>query len=533
MTFTKVTAMLREQFIRTGWQLAVVVGVALLFEWALFTADGSAPGLRGSYAGAYGFYAVIIGGLLAGAILLALYHDDQNIRLGLPGYVLRKPMSTWLIVLTRMAFNVTAMALVLAVITYAYTSLSSGLSFSTIFWNSMLVVLVAQTLTWWSGERPLVMMGYGFVLIMAIWLFVYLNPALTSVPRPLLFVLGLLPAYALCWYGTARQRRGGRAFVDRLVDGMADWNRFERTADFTSKHAAQRWLESYMHGGFVPAFAVFITTVICGFMLLSFYLMMSREAYLWQHRWENNVLAVLRELPEVAAGSAFVAAIAGAVYMIIVHYRLDTGSFVFTRPVTTRAIAQARIVSVARDVALTGAFIVAAGAISLIAAILARTDSTNYTIGAIIDEPFAGSISAALLLIAVLGWVWSLAWIHSLGLLAASLFLGILGITLGRMFGIDFTSPESRIWIIPGILLAVAVVWAVHRAYRQKLLGRNVLLWATGFAIFVFAGSVIFDDPANPSVALREGLWTALPFLLLPLAPIALVPLSIDWMRHR
>ena len=554
MSMRAVIGMWREQFIRTGGQLAIIVAIAVLFELSFGIGRATfAPGYDDFYGAAGVFFAL----MLSSAILLVFYHDDSDLRLGLPNYVLRLPVSTWAIVLTRMVYNIAAIAMVLFITCVAYDWATSGGRIDSVFWHGMAAVtgvtfdwavgvesrdsmfwlgmlafLAAHTISWAAGDRGWLVVAYGILLLIAVWALWANLPALHDFSVAAIFLLALLPAYAICWYGIARQRRGGRAFADQLVDAAVDAKIHEREADFPSAGAAQRWLEWRLMGGVHTAIALLITLAVCTYMWISFHSMQRRYAAIGaDYNWESSLLAVLRELPEVAVTAVMLGAIVGSVRVFIAHLRLETGPFLFTRPISTRAIAESRFAVALRNVAVTGGFILIAVAISLVAALIGGSGRTNPPIDLLISHPLMGTVALGLLFIGVLGWFWSLTWIYAVGLLALAVFFGTV---INPAFDISMDNYSwSTFWVAPGILLTIAVVWSVYRACALHLLSRKSLVHGVTLSITVLVAVLIHSEPLDPLDAIYYNFWTAVPFLSLPLAPFGLVPLSLHWMRHR
>ena len=314
-------------------------------------------------------------------------------------------------------------------------------------WLSGLILVpcgLAQTVTWWPAlllatllswfqavcwtlvRAPLLrlvvaVLGLPSVVlgVVLIWAMYNLEVTLTQVVVGLCALIGL--AYAVAVAGVARDRRGDRldwAWLGRLILRAAPrWPGWERS--LATPLAAQRWLEVRRHAWLLPVFV--------GFFLAMLF-------------WAT---ALPLDPGEVAR---CVAAVVGVplVLAFVIGFGMGKSSFwardlqlsafIVTRPLSSAALADAKLYAAARSALATW------GLVLLLSPLWAVLSGNVAAIRALGESLFHGQP----------------AW--KLGLLAPVALVGLVGMTWLQLVAGMCLSLTGRAWVVNGIVLLYGAV---------------------------------------------------------------------------
>ena len=265
------------------------------------------------------------------------------------------------------------------------------------------------------------------------------------------------------------------------------------------------------------------------------------EPGIGQSSW-STTLAVSSGLVSVAFLNALgiTAALFGA-YCFFQNHRLQTGpqkTFLFIRPVSTKTLATARVVVALRSSVVSLVPLVLAYVVTVL--FMARLEDSTGVPALIERYTGLGGIGVgALLLCGALAAVWCLQWF---GNVAA--FLSLLGVgsaVLWVLSGFDDTRLEPMsppvLWIGTFMLFA-GCAYLFFAAFRRDLVEKSSLLLTLAALPFLFVGfsTLLSLDGYGDGGFLR--IWAPirsrlLAFAVLPLAPLATVPLFMHLARHR
>ena len=545
-------AMLREQFQRTlpivifclgfGTLLALLQYVILAWEGRVSTADGSLEMVIVTH----GF------GILA---LLYCHSDERDLKMTMPTYLLRLPVRTIDLVVWRMSYGLLCVGVIgiwSSGVHYLFFGAAVEAEFA--FWTPFLIgtttFAVIQALAWSVGGDGIIVvfLANPVVLLLAVWLGFEVpcdqfDPSrYTAGP-----VLSILAVSVLVAYAGVRIRRSGFD-ISRKLGALSSMFARDRGVDrppFASPEEAMRWFEWRRQGRMLPVL------VLGGSLFLgSVALTLLDRANVGQSP-ESTMLVAYSGLVATAFSNALgiAAALFGA-YCFFQNQRLQTGpqkTFLFVRPVSTKTLATARVVVVLRSVVVSMAPLVLACAVAVL---LAARSEDPAGLPAVVENYMAhrllgghavtlGGIGVAvLLLFGMLAAVWCLQWVGNVAAFVA--LLGIGSACLWVVCGFDYTRLEPFWPPILGIgtlMLFAGCAYLFYMAHQRDLVERSGLLMAlaalpllaVGFSTLMGWESFVNGGPFF-GVPMDSGL---LAFAVLPLAPLATVPLFMHFARHR
>lgn len=293
---------------------------------------------------------------------------------------------------------------------------------------------------------------------------------------------------------------------------------------FNSPEDAQRWLE-WRRGAYLFPWISLVVGIVLTLTLQSA-----------ADQMENRFVLSFYLL---AVAPAVVASLVG---YIVTRSGNDYQWFVGARPLTTAAIARAKLRAGVR--AVFWAYV-------LLLAVFLVTFKWRFPNDPILPSLVSdlrvitstqGPYSEGLALFAIVGIttvlaVWTLFWLAR----ASGVFVMLAGVIValwsawaGGIYVVDmdtgeFTTPE-QVFIIPfsilmGVAGAIAMLVAVYRGYISPLkFAGVVVLWFVLLGLAIYADRVAqFDQP----------LYIMAAWLFLPAVPLASVPLALEWQRHR
>ena len=545
MSLSIATAMLREQFQRTlpivlvgvvvSTVLCLLQYVTLAWEGRVSVADGS-PEM------------VIIPIGLVVIALLYCHSDERDLKMTMPAFLLRLPVRTIDLVAWRMSYGLLCVG-VIAIWSSGVQYLAFGTAVEAhfAFWTPFLIATtmfaVLQALAWSFGGNGILalLVGEPVVLLFAIWLGWELptqpfDPSRFTAAR----VLSTLAASYLVAYAGVRIRRHDGLDLSAIPTGL--FSRLARHRDvdrppFASPEEAMRWFEWRRQARMLPVL------VLAGSLFLGSVVLTLAGPSIGQSAW-SMTLAVSGGLVSVAFLNTLgiTAALFGA-YCFFQNHRLQTGpqqTFLFIRPVSTKTLATARVVVALRSSVVSLVPLVLAYVVTVL--FVARVDDSTGMPAVIESSTGLGGLGVAtVLLCGALAAVWCLQWF---GNVAA--FLSLLGVgsaVLWVISGFDDTrlrlDPASSpvLWIGTFLLFA-GCAYLFFAAFRRDLVEKRILVIALAALPFLFIGfsTLLSLDGYSDGGYLR--IWAPirsrlLAFAVLPLAPLATVPLFMHLARHR
>ena len=543
MSLSIATAMLREQFQRTlpivlvglvvSTVLCLLQYVTLAWEGRVSVADGS-PEM------------VIIPIGLVVIALLYCHSDERDLKMTMPAFLLRLPVRTIDLVVFRMSYGLLCVG-VIAIWSAGVQYLAFGAAVEAhfAFWTPFLIATtmfaVLQALAWSFGGNGILalLVGEPVFLLFAIWLGWELPTQPFDASRyTAARVLGTLAGSFLVAYAGVRIRRRDGLDISAIPNGL--FSRLARHRDvdrppFASPEEAMRWFEWRRQARMLPVL------VLAGSLFLGSVVLTVVGPGFGQSSW-STTLAFASGPVSVAFLNALgiTAALFGA-YCFFQNHRLQTGpqkTFLFIRPVSTKTLATARVVVALRSSVASLVPLVLAYVVTVL--LMARLEDSTGMPAVIESSTGLGGLGvAAVLLCGALAAVWCLQWF---GNVAA--FLSLLGVgsaVLWVMSGFDDTrlvpvSPPA-LWIGTFMLFA-GCAYLFFAAFRRDLVEKRGLLIALAALPFLFIGfsTLLSLDGYADGGFLR--IWAPirsrlLAFAVLPLAPLATVPLFMHLARHR
>ena len=566
MSLSIATAMLREQFQRT---LPIVL-VGLVVSTVLCLLQYMVAAWEDRVSDADGSPEMVI--MPIGLVIIALLYchsDERDLKMTMPTFLLRLPVRTVDLVVWRISWGLLCVGVI--------SIWSSGLQFLVFgaaveahfaFWTPFLIATttfaVLQALAWSFGGNGILalLVGEPVFLLLAVWLGWELptqpfDPSRYTATRVLATLAG---SYLVAYAGVRIRRRDGLD-ISAIPTGL--FSRLARHRDvdrppFATPEEAMRWFEWRRQARMLPVL------VLGGSLFLGSVALTVLGPGIGQTSW-NMALAISGGWFAVTFLNALgiTAALFGA-YCFFQNHRLKTGpqkTLLFIRPVSTKTLATARVVVALRSSGVSLAPLVLAYVVTVL--FVARVEDSTGVPAVIESSTGLGGIGvAAVLLCGALAAVWCLQWF---GNVAAFLsLLGVGGAVLWVISGFDDTrlrldpvSPPA-LWIGTFILFA-GCAYLFYAAFRRDLVEKRSLLIALAALPFLFVGfsTLLSLDGFGDGGFLR--IWAPIRsrllargprteggraardrrfrrgsvFAVLPLAPLATVPLFMHLARHR
>lgn len=339
--------------------------------------------------------------------------------------------------------------------------------------------------------------------------------------------------------GVTLHRRGAYAFLNEFPARIS-LRRLGRPANalrFNSPLHALRWFEWRRQAGRLPFVFVFLLLTIFPYLYsTNTFLALPGDDYP-----PEVIAAVVGDLAMFSAYLALVIATFFATGMFFFqNYRMLTGSlgvFHFIRPASTRLLAQARLSAVFRAVRIVTAFLIA---LALVTFYLALQTEERTAFRPFINQywGWTGLGLAALSVAGVAALVWIMLWLgNGLGYwMIASLCLLLFRYTPFFSHLPEHLRDTYAYWTAAALATAI-LAWMLWTVYQRRLANRRILfalvliapLAALGFHTAINWGTLSDGTTFNLFAVGYAGVTVA----LLTVAPLATVPLTLHWARHR
>lgn len=528
--------LLWEEWRHTRGRIALLLALFILVGWSgpalagLFALLGG-PSPADAFIEVSSVLALWLGAPLAGVLLFS-YYDRDDMHFAFPTRLFSLPVRTESLVLARMMYAAAITGLLYAIMGLGIAALSvEPIAVELYPLVAVSVMAYLQTLSWLTGRIPAV-----FVVILGTTL-VYpliwtLHSAIAILPEwlPLRSAIVLGPFCLVCYLvaviAVAQHRHG--TWINLLP---LNFRRFAHTREplvtlrsmgsFPGPGPAQRWFERTRLAPLILLCSVGVMTPLLVGQLI---LIATTPADF--HDVPVNIDLVCFWL-------IFSSSIAGLLLVVFDDRDRRSGiqRYVMTRPMTTRALAFARMAGAATSV------IVGFGAVllvSMLAALIAGDLGQFWTTDVAEIPP-----ELSVLLTLVVAWALLLIPGHLLVLyvaLAAIAFTVALGLEVMDHALEITTSTEETIILatafVASAAIVIAVAWLFRRAWRSGLLTKRDLS-ACLVGWLVLTGVLAFGAKSAAPHDIAWWIGIALIAPALSVAPVAVVPLTFQWYRHR
>jgi hypothetical protein len=460
---------------------------------------------------------------------------------GFPPRLFALPVRTSVLVGWPMLYGTTAAALWWLVLEVGILIPCGGVDRDIIWWPAVLLAAVMasfQAVSWTLVRSLLLRLAMAIVvipsLLLALVLFLQRRNIRLTVEELSLCLGGVIGlSYVVAVAGVARERRGDRlgwAWVGHLA-ARALPQLPTRSQPFASAQAAQRWLELWRYGWFLPL----LTTL---FVLMLF--------------WATTLPLDVREVAQVVVAVltvpvllGFFAGFAmGKTSLWASDYRLS--SFAATRPLSSADLAQSKLVVAALSATATWGLLLLLG--PLWAILSGNVDVVRQMVDSIARTHDTWELAVALLaaLVGLVGLTWlqmvggmclSLtgrpALVNAFALSCITVLVALTTLGLYTASNPDFLDTMLVLaWCLACALWLVKLgllTWAWSRpGWRERTWPGLLLVWL-GVASCLLVPLYLLVPP-NPIPNL---LVAVLVLLALPLTRLTAVPAAVAWNRHR
>jgi hypothetical protein len=461
---------------------------------------------------------------------------------GLPRRMLTLPMHTAALVAWPMLYGMAAAALLWLAAVWLVFEPCGMMKAMDIWWLALVCAALTanfQAMAWTFVGSPLVRLVVAVMLLPA-WVVAAVKAEVIQDEHDLAawLVVLIVGSYLLAVAGVTRDRRGAGSLLGwlRARAGRVAIRLRWRRAPFASAARAQLWFEWRQKGLILPC--------LLGVFMLGLLLTVPVTAF--DAPLLMRVLSAFVGLPLVAA---FVVGF-GMGKRSFWAKELGLTPYTATRPVSSGALALAKLRMAARSAVATWALMLA------LAVLWVFLSGTRYEVGRwwerlnVGRQPLEMWAAVGLGLVGVVALTW--------GQLVGGLCLGltgrpwvvnaVTGLYLAGAAGLSavgvwtFYHPAAYdavlvlLWVLVVLALLaklLAAAWAVRTVYRRGLLGAATLGWLLAVWV-VGAGALValhyLVIPAGPVP--RHLIAAALP-LAFPLMRLTVAPLALAWDRHR
>jgi hypothetical protein len=498
------------------------------------------------------WYCLCLALVLYVASVLSIQNGIGELQLLIPVHQLRRPVSTFVLVLCRYFYDVisTGMLVLSSWLLYEL-ALPREVTKELYLWHILLGTLAitacVRTLAWIFGG-----LGMPTVILLAPSLYAVLLLApqdftdwlsrLGAYPLTVTVVVVFL-GFALSWMAVARQRSGRHlswAPLWRLIDARSV--RPEKQAlPFTTPHAAMLWFERRRQAYIYPG-AIYLL-FMAYFGPLALYVSHQEFGGLQlepaSYRAVQGDALLLGLLASIASGTL----IAGGLFAFMNQrtYVKPASRFLYLRPITTMGIARARLRSAGMRV------LIALLPFAILGIVVHQMDQFSMDktlLGGLM--PQFGMLGTLLLLalsiLGVAGAAWSGLWLGNVLVVA---WMYVVSLFVAQQVFIYTFEQMAFVLVSCGGFCALVLALMVNRCWKRGLMSRKDIgqLLLAGFLL------VLAYWTLGNFELLESGRWTKqdwswsveAPFgmallglmVALSLVPRLTVPVIMDWARHR
>lgn len=542
--------MFREQFKRMALPLFVVFAVFSCVALMCYGYENFASPAETSFGNemgevlAYFTYALVL--ISTGVALMFGYSDTDRLLPLVPTYATRLPMGTLKIVLSRMTFNLLAMAAMIALCNVELRFLFAEAELSTDDLIAQLCVfLFIHSMVWFTAGYSKLAVVMCTAILPPLGLIVLTRMFSFSLPEPLTFLLVGLPlGFLVAYRGVYRQRHGIEApylFREGILDDMLAVGPPE--GGFESPYAAQRWYEWRRTGYMLPGGALCLAVLFA--FLLWFELTMSfrtiNESVPGTLETTVSPTALLGYFAVmIAISGVMLSAFASAAGGFSLNYRdylSRSNNFVFVRPVSTRELAAARTNTVVRSLGWGAGIVVAGALITVLSAPFLEPGNRELYAP---DGSFPVLMLAAspFLMLGFLAMGWCVSWVGTIFLGFILLAVVSSGQGVLQFFHVNPFGPALDVMLIAiGLVLTVAVAAALRRALGEGILRKSHVTIGVILTPLVFIAGFALQNMSFLTEPEGQLFIEDVP-ILVAMVPLFLVPLAVNsfvlrWARHR
>ena len=541
MNLTIARALISAQFRRTLPILVCSMGIIGVFcAWAYILLQLRPNANAGDAAGVT-MAGIVLAYILGVFMLLYCQSDASDLRLNMPAYLLRLPVRTTGLVALHMGYNLLFIAVLAIISSVLFHALFSGTYAEAPFWVPLYIAVTVlaclQALAWCIGGTGMAVALTAFVLyILVNWLTFQFRDSMPDVlPYLNLVTLSVVGfAFVAACVGVALHRRGALDFGE-LLGRILPALRGRRASDqrpFASADQAMRWFDWRRQGRMLPFIAIPLS-------ILTSTVAVARIGV--SNVGEYPLRTLMAAYGETVVLYFYISLVFSAMFLgalfFFQNFRLQTGpqrAFLFIRPVTTKALASARVAGALRSVLVSMVPLAIAGAVAIV---LAAWSTVAGGLSGFVDQHMGigGTVIALLSLIGIFAMVWCVQWFGAMVALFALWLVSTIFVEV-----LDVFYPVNRVsyalWLTGAIAIA-GCAYLFYKAHQLGLLDRKsvrigLIAWpllAAGFLTRLIWGHLIDGQPYDFTY-LSQTVFVA---AALPIAPFATVPLIMHWARHR
>lgn len=482
--------------------------------------------------------------------LLYCHSDERDIKLNMPNYLLRLPIRTFDLNVYRMGYGLLFVgAIGIGSSSVYYLLFGQEMEAIFPFWTPILygITMFAflQALAWCIGGS-----GFG-VILTALTIHLLVDGLIFDFDSELgdlsgymtVDALSLIAISFLVAYAGVRTRRREGLNITRMLgplSSMIDRDRGVDRPPFASPDEAMRWFEWRRQGRMLPVFALF------GAIVFSIYALFQLPNALFERYSWNSAMTVYSVTVVMGFYTALgsTALFFGA-YSFFQNQRIQLGpqkTFLFIRPVSTKNLASARIAATLRSVLISIPPFAVVCAITVFFAARSNDNDPNGLPGFVQEHiGLDGAAIAILLLLGIITAIWCVQWFGNLLAFGTIFTVGawvyITIVALKSLLTETESLFESEVFATNAVLIcALVCAFLFYLAHRRGLLETKNFFIALAASPFLAAGFWTFfnwDNIQYGEPYAYAHLAEIIPFAVLPLAPLATVPLIMHFARHR
>jgi hypothetical protein len=348
------------QWHKTRWALLGILPGVLVVYLLLFVMQRFELG--GDFVEVFGHLVIFVATIISMFVLVTVHSDVDSVRIYLPIRIFRLPLATWKMVAIFLLYGILASSAVSLYTAFMAKTLL-GLPISIGVPVAIAAAATAVVLAWSYAQQettPEVTIVSGLLVAAgAIWIFQQQSilEAVRSVGIGTSAVIFALAVYVLAFLGFDWNRRARLPQLSARKSSQSMGMATDVKRRFKNAKEAQRWYEWRRYGWQLPA------SVIAVMFMYFFALPIFGTAFVaGQHSIENHnyerkspliVIDWASSVQFLTTGiqvAALVSAVVVGGFMFMkAGYWTNTSSFIFTQPLTTRKLAQARMFNIAKS----------------------------------------------------------------------------------------------------------------------------------------------------------------------------------------
>jgi hypothetical protein len=465
--------------------------------------------------------------------------DNDELKLTMPRYLTRLPVSTWNIICARMSYGIASsliLALTFTTLFYALfdSTMERELPFTTFLVIWPVTYVLVQAVVWCVGPAGVVatlaLVGFEILVLRLAFGFDGFNVENYS-PQEVAIVILVSAITSIVFLDQYRKGRFTEASWAQSFARSAQGEGTDLSETFASKKKALRWFQYREVANLFPKLVVLISILSCLLHL----------AFNRQEIPPGYIVALT-----IYWGSVSATVLVGIVALFRGWSRLmkKDGAFLLTRPATTMDLIAARWEANAKAVVMTIIPVMLAAAIVFLTPQTLYTDDPAYenvNYFAYMSEQLSGGLVILMVVAAVISLciaMWALLWIENImGLCGIGAVVAIVFASLGHLAGFEPDDLEAPGFVTATILITATTMLLAAVAKRKNLLNTKYLILLLALIPVIGVG-VLMSTQGNALVGQypidKNSFLIALPLVMsVVVAPIITGPLLMDWVRHK